>query len=93
MSDSNSNYHYSLPLANLTFLICFFFQEKSTADWIRLRHLDFSSAGQYKCEVSTDAPSFLTNNGKFNLTVIRKCKFFYFYNFVAKNKKITLKLN
>ncbi|XP_036146848.1 uncharacterized protein LOC105833168 [Monomorium pharaonis] len=38
--------------------------------WIRLRDLGLESSGQYKCEVSTEAPSFATTYQTANLTVI-----------------------
>ncbi|XP_011158966.2 uncharacterized protein LOC105195292 [Solenopsis invicta] len=38
--------------------------------WIRLRDLALESSGQYKCEVSTEAPSFATTYQTANLTVI-----------------------
>lgn len=37
---------------------------------IRLRDLELASSGQYKCEVSTEAPSFATTYQTANLTVI-----------------------
>ncbi|XP_071643310.1 uncharacterized protein [Temnothorax longispinosus] len=38
--------------------------------WIRLKDLALQSSGQYKCEVSTEAPSFATTYQTANLTVI-----------------------
>lgn len=39
---------------------------------IKLKDLILESSGQYKCEVSTEAPSFATTYQTANLTVIRK---------------------
>lgn len=38
--------------------------------WIKLKDLVLQSSGQYKCEVSTEAPSFATTYQTANLTVI-----------------------
>ncbi|XP_018348379.1 PREDICTED: uncharacterized protein LOC108752201 [Trachymyrmex septentrionalis] len=38
--------------------------------WLRLKNLALESSGQYKCEVSTEAPSFATTYQTANLTVI-----------------------
>lgn len=48
------------------------YQQKTekTENSIRLTELTLGSSGQYKCEVSTEAPNFATTYRKANLTVI-----------------------
>lgn len=45
-------------------------RSNSEQRWIRLKDLALESTGQYKCEVSTEAPSFATTYQTANLTVI-----------------------
>lgn len=58
------------PLAKQIVLHSFCPQNKSNEKSIKLRDLALTSSGQYKCEVSTEAPSFDTTYQTANLTVI-----------------------
>lgn len=59
--------HY--PSKHLDFL-CFFQEKANSKNSIRLTSLTAKSSGQYKCEVSTEGPSFATEYKIGNLTVI-----------------------
>ena len=72
MSVSDDN---NAPLRKQTFMFLLYRQKtEKTENSIRLTELTLGSSGQYKCEVSTEAPNFATTYRKANLTVIGKCK-------------------
>lgn len=51
--------------------------DESNANRLVLRSITAETAGRFRCEVSAEAPSFETVSGHADMTVVRKCHYFY----------------
>lgn len=60
----------SITKVNILIFFVFFQEKANSKNSIRLTSLTAKSSGQYKCEVSTEGPSFATEYKIGNLTVI-----------------------
>lgn len=81
---------FSINKAN-TFRRSFYSQKRSSSEKsnnqksIRLKDLVLESSGQYKCEVSTEAPFFATTFQTANLTVI--CKYPFSLDIIKQTRR------
>ena len=65
-------------------------RDRSTANTVVLSDVTPASSGNYKCEVSAEAPSFHTDSGSGKLLVVGKvlCKYIVLY--ITKNRMLLI---